>query len=61
MQLIKLEKISPKKQWSHEAHDFTSWLANNLQELGDAIGYGLEFIDREVSVGPYLQIYLQKI
>ena len=60
MQLIKLEKISPKKQWPHEAHDFTPWLANNLQELGDAIGYDLEFIDREVPVGPYFADILAK-
>lgn len=53
MELVKLEKISPKKQWPHEAHDFTPWLAENLQLLGDVIGYDLELVGQEVSVGPY--------
>lgn len=53
MELVKLEKISPKKQWPHEAHDFTPWLAENLQQLGDVIGYDLELLGQEVSVGPY--------
>lgn len=60
MQLVKLEKISPKRQWSHEEHDFTPWLADNLQDLGDVIGYDLEFVAREVPVGPYWADILAK-
>ena len=60
MELVKLEKISPKKQWAHEAHDFTPWLAENIQELGDVIGYDLELVDREVPVGPYFADILAK-
>jgi hypothetical protein len=53
MELVKLEKISPKMQWKHEAHDFTPWLSKNLQELGDVIGYDLELFGCEIPVGPY--------
>lgn len=53
MELVKLEKIDPTKQWPNEAHDFTPWLAEHLQELGDVIGYDLELEGREVPVGPY--------
>lgn len=60
MQLVKLEKISPTIQWPNEAQDFTPWLANNLQELGDVIGYDLEIVGREVSVGSYWADILAK-
>lgn len=53
MELVKLEKINPKQQWKHEAYDFTPWLADNLQELGDVIGMDLELIGKEVPVGPF--------
>ena len=39
--------------FKNEALDFTPWLAKNLQMLGDAIGLELEFVQREVPVGPY--------
>jgi hypothetical protein len=42
MKLVKLEKISPRKQWNNEQYDFTPWLAENLQQLGDAINMNLE-------------------
>lgn len=39
--------------WPNEEYDFTPWLADNLQELGDVIGYDLECEDIEKPVGPY--------
>lgn len=53
MKLVKLEKISPRKQWNNEQYDFTPWLAENLQQLGDAINMNLEFTSTEVPVGPF--------
>lgn len=35
-------------------------LPTTSKNWGDAIGYGLEFIDREVSVGPYFADILAK-
>ena len=47
------EQLDVHTIWQHEALDFTPWLAENLHMLGDAIGLKLEFVQREVPVGPY--------
>jgi len=39
--------------WSHEAHDFTPWLAENLELLGEELGLALRLKGREVAVGRY--------
>ena len=52
-ELGKLESTDLRKAWSHEAHDFTPWLANNLDHLYDAIGLDLDLEGCEVHVGPY--------
>ena len=41
------------KAWSHEAYDFTPWLAKNIGELGEALGMDLGEPRTEVSVGGY--------
>lgn len=46
----KLEDLAPKDAWSHEAHDFTPWLADNIDEIAAAIGVPLELTDTEVAV-----------
>ncbi len=53
MELGKLEKVSVRKAWKHEAHDFTPWLAKNLGLLSAELGIDLELEGREVKVGPY--------
>ena len=53
IELGTLEKVDPRTIWSHEAHNFTPWLADNLDRLGDAIGIELELIEREASVGDF--------
>jgi len=50
MEIGKLEEISPRKAWPHEAHDFTPWLAENLDSIAEAIGIPLEFEGIEVAV-----------
>ncbi|EJD0683326.1 hypothetical protein BBM62_01225 [Vibrio parahaemolyticus] len=49
----KLIDVSPRDVWQHEAHDFTPWLSENLDQLGEAIGLQLESEGTEVSVGPF--------
>ncbi|MCY4118114.1 MAG: hypothetical protein OXF55_14595 [Caldilineaceae bacterium] len=51
--LGKLERVDVRKAWPHEAHDFTPWLAESLDRLGDELGFELEFEGRGVHVGPY--------
>lgn len=50
--------------WSHEANDFTKWLAQeeNLTLLSDAIDIELELEERESSVGSFsVDIYAKEI
>jgi hypothetical protein len=39
--LGKLELIDPRKIWKTEDRDFTPWLADNIDELSDALGIDL--------------------
>ena len=48
-----LKWVDPRDAWKHEAHDFTPWLAGNLDRLADVLGIELELEGIEVSVGPY--------
>ena len=45
-----LKEVSLREAWSHEAHSFTPWLAENLDRLSTAIGIPLELEGQEVSV-----------
>ena len=42
-----------RQAWSHEAHDFTPWLAENLKRLSSVLGLELELEGQEVNVGSY--------
>ncbi|MFC4357986.1 DUF4268 domain-containing protein [Halobium salinum] len=53
-----LESQEVREYWSHEARDFTPWLANEIRaditsELEDTLGLDLEVIEEEKSVGRY--------
>ena len=51
----KVQRVSIKECWSHEAAEFTPWLAQeeNLDELGNTLGFSMEFQEREAAVGKY--------
>lgn len=49
----KLTDASLRKAWKHEAHDFTPWLAENLERLSEAIGVPLELESTEARVGEF--------
>ena len=50
-----LDRVNLREVWQNEAADFTPWLADNLDLLGDALQMEIdtEDVDTEVSVGKY--------
>ena len=53
VELSKIERVDPREIWQHEAKHFTPWLAENLSDLGEALGLHLELRGIEVQVGSY--------
>ena len=52
-QIGRLERVALREVWRHEARDFTTWLANNLDLLGDTLGFPLTLIQTEVAAGMF--------
>jgi Domain of unknown function (DUF4268) len=52
-QLAKLVSLDPHNVWSHEAHDFTPWLLENAEELGEVLGIDVELTTNEHPVGRF--------
>ena len=53
MEFGKLQYLDLREAWVNEANDFTPWLADNIQVLGDVLGLELELREREASVGSF--------
>lgn len=51
--LGRLVRLDPREIWPNEANDFTPWLLENGDLLGDALGLEIELTDREHEVGDY--------
>ena len=49
----KIKKVNVRDIWQHEAHNFTPWLAENIEKLGESVGMDLELIEQEASVGSF--------
>lgn len=48
-----IERVDLRQVWPHEAQDFTPWLAENLDKLGEALGLDLELQSAEAAVGSF--------
>lgn len=55
MDLAKLKKVVLRDVWTHEASDFTNWLAQkeNLDALSEEIGVEISLIKTEANVGKF--------
>jgi RecB family endonuclease NucS len=42
-----------REVWAHEAHDFTTWLEQNIDVLNDVIDLELTSAEREKSAGAF--------
>ena len=52
--LAKIERVPDlRATWPNEAQHFTPWLAENIGELGEALGMDLELQQTEAPVGGY--------
>jgi len=51
--LGQLSRVDPRTVWKHEAHEFTPWLVENIEILGEVLGMELEVIEREADVGDF--------
>lgn len=51
--LAKIERVDLREAWPNEAQNFTPWLAQNIDELGEALGMDLELQQVEAPVGGY--------
>lgn len=51
--LSRLTTVAVRTIWKHEAHDFTRWLLENADVLGDALGMDLELTEAERRVGGF--------
>lgn len=53
MKLSKIKRVTLREIWAKEATDFTPWLAENIAQLGEALGMDLELQSKEADVGDF--------
>ena len=52
-QLGRIEEVDLRQVWQNEAGDFTPWLAEHLDLLGEALHLDLTLVEAEGQVGPF--------
>ena len=53
MELGILRTVAPRQKWINEARDFTPWLSNNIEELGNAFEYLLSIMGSQGDAGQF--------
>ena len=53
IELASIEQGDLREVWPSEATNFTPWLAENIEMLGEALGIDLEVQSTEVAIGPF--------
>jgi len=48
-----IKPVDIRDIWPNEATDFTPWVVDNLEQLGQALGMEIEFQEREADVGDF--------
>lgn len=49
----KIQRVPLREVWKHEAHNFTTWLQENIEVLNDALGISLSSVKREQAAGDF--------
>lgn len=55
-----IKNIQLRKIWNKGYPDFTSWLSEHLNDIGDAIHLKLKFVAKEIPLGPFCVDILAK-
>ena len=53
MAIGRLESVPLRQLWPYEAYDFTTWLAENLDLLGEPLDMELSLLQREATTGTF--------
>ena len=60
-ELGSIENVNPRDVWPNEASDFTPWLAEHIDSLGEALGLDIEVTQTEAAVGAFSLDILGKV
>ena len=53
MSIGKLTRVPLRTVWKHEAHDFTTWLEENIDVLNEVLDFNLSSAEREKAAGNF--------
>lgn len=60
LKISRLDYVSIREVWQHEAADFTTWLANNIDYINDKLGFTLNALETEKQIGSFnVDIYCE--
>lgn len=60
MIISRLDYVNIREIWQHEAADFTTWLAENIDYLNDKLGFTLNVLETEKQIGSFnVDIYCE--